>query len=173
MFSDEFASIIYGDKATLIAWPLKILSIYGIFAALCVPSSALIIALGKTNLSLRWTIVSAIVNIVGIIIASRWDFRIILYSQVVISVILYIFNWWLNVKPSIDLSLWGYIKAQYSAILIVVPIIIVIKLLDRVVAESAEWVIILALAFVTLYFVIAMVINKITLGSVFSNIFHR
>lgn len=110
LFADDISMIMYGNKWHSIYQVLAILAIYGAFSVITGPIASILISLGRTDLSLWWTLVQSIVSAVGIIIAGHFGFMPVVYAQVPISVILFIFSWFLIIKKILPISLLEYSK---------------------------------------------------------------
>ena len=162
IFTSDISSVMYGDKAALLYEPLKILSIYGIFLGLTAPTTSLMLSLGRSDFSLKWTIINTIINTICICIAGNIGFKVILYSQVALSIILYFLNWKLMVNRLINISLWQYMRPHLSAIIIAIPLVIIFCILTGIIDNSVMWSIILAAAFIGIFGIISMFTNKIS-----------
>lgn len=110
LFADDISMLMYGDKWYNIYHVLAILAIYGAFTVITGPIATILISLGRTDLSLWWTLVQFIISAAGIMIAGLFGFMPVVYAQIPISVLLFIFSWFLIIKKVLPISLLEYIK---------------------------------------------------------------
>lgn len=113
-FSYEICVIMYGEKAILIESSLKILAIYGLFLSFIAPTASLMIALGKTHFSLKWTVVSSIINVIIVTISGYVGYQMVLYAQILVSIILYVLNWRMIVMKLLQLTFKEYLSIHYK-----------------------------------------------------------
>ena len=167
IFPFEMCSIMYGgEKAELMTVPVRVLAFYGIFTSLCAPVVSLILALGKTNYSLKWTIVCAIANIGFVSIAGFWGINAVLVSQVILSVLLYVLNWKLLVSKMVDISLRQYINMSSKAIGIACVVSLVFLIASKVLGGGFVIFFLMTILFLIVYTFVSMRINKIRVSDV-------
>lgn len=131
IFSKEVCMLMYGDKWELISDVLLYLSIYGIFNALIIPNSTLQLAYGRTDLSFLWTIIIFVVGSIVTLISGQFGFMYIVYSQVFLSVLLFLLSKKVILDNIIKYSVFEYLSFSQLPITVCfflgVPILITKK----------------------------------------------
>lgn len=129
IFSKEVCMIMYGEKWELISDVLFYLSIYGVFNALTIPNSTLQLAFGRTDLSFLWTIIIFVVGSVVTIIAGQFGFMYIVFSQVFLSIFLFILSKKVILNNILQYSILEYLSFSKFPIAVClflgVPIVLV------------------------------------------------
>lgn len=160
LFPHEICSFVYGiNKAEMLTFPLQALAVFGLFNVLCAPSSSLILSLGKTNYSFRWTIISAVINIILVSIAAPISFNAVLYTEIFIAVILYLLNWKLIINKLIYISIFKYIKMQYKPMLISFFLIIVLTFLYKSLTSTIVTFFFFSFLFLFLYLLLILIMT--------------
>ena len=116
-FSYEISSAMYGEKDYLVAPVLKWLSLYGFFYALTNPMTSAQLALGRTDLSLLWTLVISVISALITTIASWHSFELVVISQVIIGIICFILSWFMILRKMVRLSFREYMSSYNFIIL--------------------------------------------------------
>lgn len=167
IFPFEICQIMYGgEKAELMTSPVRLLAFYGIFNSLCAPVASLILALGKTNYSLIWTMVCVVANLCFVSVFSLWGLDAVVASQVGLSILLYILSWKMLIRRLVDISFSQYIKISAKALVIACVISLLFALLAMSCVKGFGGFCVMTIMFLFVYAVIAMYINKIRITDV-------
>lgn len=161
IYAQEISIIIYGnDKAGVLTFPLCVLSLFGLFNALCAPTASLMIALGRTNYSLQWTLVCAVVNIISVGVAGFWGLHVVLYSQVFSAALLYLLNWKYIINKLIHITLKEYVRIQYIPLVVAVPLMVLFSILHANFSYSIGIILVSVVLFMIGYVILIICFNS-------------
>ena len=122
VFADFIVSVLYAHSFAEVAVFIRILSFVGICSALTSQAGTVMIALGRTDLGLRWTIVRIVFATIVLLITSQMSVYAVAYGQSIMAVILLFLYFFVVIKPMIHIDLGQYCK-MFGDIVIVTIII--------------------------------------------------
>jgi O-antigen/teichoic acid export membrane protein len=118
VFSDLIVTIIYGRNYIEVSHFVRILSIVGLSGALGSPATTLQVALGRTDIGFKWTIIRVIVFLSTILLASFFTIDAVAYTELVISIVFFVYYWKISINPLINLEFKDYIALFKKAAII-------------------------------------------------------
>lgn len=154
-FADLIVSVLYAPDFSEVARFIRILTMVGIFSSLTSQGGPLMIAKGRTDLGLRWTIIRIIVNSIILITTASLGVYWVAYGQSFLSFILYFIYFLMVIRPLLNnkYPLREYIttplRVFIPVLMIAAPIICVNLCFDI----HIVWQIILLLAYVVVYYI--------------------
>ena len=151
LFADDVSMLMYGDKWDSIYQILAILAIYGAFNVIIGPIASILISLGRTDISLWWTLAQSVISAMGIIISGIFGFMAVVYAQIPISMLLFLLSWLLIIKRVLPIGFWEYIKNLAMPIWDCTIIVTVIIFIQTCLPDSLMINAILGLAFLLTY----------------------
>ena len=111
VFSDTIVAILYAPEFYKVASFLRIFVIIGIINSINGQAGILQVALGRTDIGFRWTLLRVICSIAVILLSSFFTIYSVAYSQMALSVVFFFVYWGLVVFP-----LSGIYFKEYVAI---------------------------------------------------------
>lgn len=150
VFADTIVGIMYAKEYAEVAVFIRILAFVGIESSISSQAGMLQVALGRTDLGLKWTVFRVVLSSVAIIVASKFSIYAVAYGQLFISLVSIILFWWIVVFPISKIKIGEYYK-MFSVPLTVgllsaVPFIIVCHFCKDFVVQC-----VLAFMYFTLY----------------------
>lgn len=125
IFSSMISKTMYGESYIEIEPILKVLCFYGLFSTFISPSASLTVARGRTDIVLKWTIVTAVISLSLTTASAIFGLYAIVYTQVLISIIFFGLNWKMITEKLIDVSFYDYTKQYIKSIAIMLTIILI------------------------------------------------
>jgi len=109
IMSKQILDVVYGTHFSEYYIIFNLISLGYCFSSISSPISSLIIATGKTYLSLRWTFLRILVTVLFIYLGAQYGLTGAAFSYAILAIILLIPMWFIQIKPMIDVSFMGYI----------------------------------------------------------------
>lgn len=154
LFADEISKLMYGDNWSSIYQVLAILSVYGTFTVIISPIASILISLGRTELSLWWTVIQSLISATGIIISGLFGFMPVVYAQIPISIFLFFASWCLIIKKILPIKFFEYVKNLSLPIFDCSIIVIIIISIQSCFSKSLTTNILLGIVFILFYILI-------------------
>lgn len=130
--SKEILHYLYGSDYTTGTVVLTLLGFYYCLISLSNPVGSLQIATGRTDIGFYWTILRVFITPSIIFIGSLYSIDVIALAIAVLSVILVIPMWRIQIKPMADISLKEYFEQFYKPLLIFISVTIFALFLNEV-----------------------------------------
>lgn len=105
LFADPIVELLYDKEFSEVAVFIRILTLSGIVTAIGAPVGIITIALGRTDLGFRWTIVRIIISVSAVLISSLFGFRAVGYSLIVVAILSFFLYWALVLYPASGIRL--------------------------------------------------------------------
>lgn len=105
LFADPIVELLYDKEFSEVAIFIRILTLTGIVNAIGSPVGIITIALGKTNLGFRWTIVRILISVTAVVISSLFGFRAVGYSLIVVAILSFFLYWAMVLYPASGITL--------------------------------------------------------------------
>lgn len=102
--------LIFGPELEHVAIPLSLLCLYFLVRSTNNPVGALIMAVGKVKLSFYWNLMLLLINPLVIYLGSSYGIEGICGALILLQVVLFWFNFLIQVKPIIPLKFGAYLK---------------------------------------------------------------
>ena len=123
--ADLIVKILYGSNYPEVAVLLRILCFYGIECSISSQGAILQVAMGRTDIGFKWTLIRILFTLGIIIIVSNMSIYEVAYGQLLLSVLsLYLF-WKIAVDPIININIINYLKVfarpLFVSLVLVIP----------------------------------------------------
>lgn len=110
IFADLLVAILYAPSFAEVAFFIRILSLVGICSSLTSQAAPVLVALGRTDLGLRWTIIRVALAITVLLITSQMSVYAVAYGQSSMAVVMLFLYFFVVIKPMIRIDLGQYFK---------------------------------------------------------------
>lgn len=160
IFSEQIVDILYAPSFWEVSFFLKVLSIVGICNSLNSSAGILQIALGRTDMGFKWTMIRFILTTLSILICSRFSIYYVAYAQVAISLLFLMLYWKLIILPLSTLTFKEYIETFIKALLFSVLTGLVVLIIKLLVNYSFTSSVILLAIYTFVYVVLNYLFNK-------------
>ena len=119
IFADLLVAILYAPSFSEVSFFIRILSLVGICSSLTSQAGTVMIALGRTDLGMRWTIVRIALSTVVLLTTARLGLIILAEGQSVLSVATLLIYFFVVIRPMFynSLSLKQYFSAFMGVVL--------------------------------------------------------
>lgn len=105
VFADPIVSVLYDSTFSEVSTFTKILTITGIVTAIGAPVGIITVALGRTDLGFKWTIIRIIISTLAVVFSSFIGFQAVAYSISIVSVISFFLYWRIVLYAAIKITL--------------------------------------------------------------------
>ena len=157
VFAETIVEILYSSSFSDVAIFLRILSIVGLITSFNSIAGTLQIALGRTDIGFKWTLIRVFVSTSLILITSYFSIIAVAYGQLILSIVFYFIYWRMAIYSLIKLKLFEYIKIiltpLLSSIIISLPFIVLLEMIDINLILQITLIISFLLMYVLYYFV--------------------
>lgn len=158
LFSDDVSMLMYGNKWDSIYQVLAILAVYGAFIVILGPIASILISLGRTDLSLWWTLIQAVISAGGILMSGYFGFMAVVYAQIPIAILMFVVSWVFIIRKVMPINFWEYNKNLMVPIFDCSIIITLLSVIRLFVPNSFIYDCIICCAFI-IVFVIVLIIR--------------
>jgi O-antigen/teichoic acid export membrane protein len=117
VLSSEILAIVYGLEYTEAKNILSSLALVYCINSISNPVGSLQIATGRTDIGLKWAIFSLIVTPVVIYFASKFDINTVAFSRAILSLVMMIPLWFIQLRPMANIGLKEYLSQFYKPLL--------------------------------------------------------
>lgn len=118
----EILQVLYGSQYVEASLVFVFLAFTYCLSALSNPTGSLQVATGRTDLGFKWTILRIIVSPLAIYLGSLISIEAVAMYYSFLSLLLIIPLWYVQIKPMIYVSLWGYISKFYKPFIFFITI---------------------------------------------------
>lgn len=127
-FADTIVSILYSSEFGYVAVFVRILAFIGIENSISGMASGLVVAYGRTDIGLKWTVLRVVMSASAICIASIWTIEAVAYGQLIIAIASLYLYWLIAVKPLCPVSFMEYVRDSsrsfVASLIFAVPFIV-------------------------------------------------
>lgn len=113
IFPGFFIHTLYGDNYLDGIYVLSLLAIHFGYLSPGSPASSLLIAFGRTDLGLYWTIFRIIIYAVSAYVGSLFSIECMVLGIFIGSLLSYPIGWRITIQPIIGGAFWGYFKKTF------------------------------------------------------------
>lgn len=164
IFAEPIIEVMYSSKFIDAAFFLRVLSLYGMFNSLMSISSTLLTSYGKTNIAFYMTIVSAILSILVVVIASNFTIKSVAYGQAFVAFVSYFIYWKFAVNTTTKMGLLKFINAISTPLLVTLltslPFLFLFILLNIPTLFKLILIIAFAAFYSLIYYIVAPAFSK-------------
>lgn len=139
VFSDFIVSILYANEFFGVAVFLRILSIVGMITSIDGVASTLQIALGRTDIGMKWTVVRVCISVTSIYIASFFSIYAVAIGQALVAIICYFLYWRFAIYSLIKLKLKDYLLCVFESLGVGVVLSIPFLLINTLFKFDVYW----------------------------------
>lgn len=122
VFADTIVSILYAAEFSSVALFLRILVVIGIINSINGQAGILQVALGRTDIGFKWTLIRVICSLVVILLSSFFTIYTVAYTQMLLSIIFFFVYWRLVVFPLSTIQLREYLNIFKESFLVSIVI---------------------------------------------------
>ena len=121
--SIPIVELLYGHSYSELKPILALFSIWAIIVSLGNPVGNIIIAKGRTDISLKYTIVRISIYLPSIFIFAQYSLKIVVYGQILLAIIILFISWYMALYKIICLKFTHFLKSFYTSAIFFVAII--------------------------------------------------
>lgn len=134
VFADTITEILYAPEFSEVATFLRILVFIGIICSINGQASILQVALGRTDIGFKWTLIRVVSYLSVILVSSYFTIYTVAYSQLILNLVFFFIYWRLVVYPLSTIRFSEYIGVFKEALLLSValsiPFVIVMHIFN-------------------------------------------
>lgn len=134
VFADTITAILYAPEFSEVATFLRILVFIGIICSINGQASILQVALGRTDIGFKWTLIRVVSYLSVILVSSYFTIYTVAYSQLILNLVFFFIYWRLVVYPLSTIRFSEYIGVFKEALLLSValsiPFVIVMHMFN-------------------------------------------
>lgn len=160
VFSDLIVDVLYADSFAEVSVFLRILSVVGMITSIDGIAGTLQVALGRTDVGMKWTIIRVIISLTSILVASFFSIKAVAYGQVIVAVICFFLYWRFAIYSLIQLKLKQYIKSVAEPFTVSIAISILLLIVLHLCKFSLFLHVLLLISAGLLYLVYYLAFNK-------------
>ena len=132
VFADTIVSILYAPEFSTVAIFLRIFVVIGIINSINGQAGILQVALGRTDIGFKWTLIRVLCSIAVILCASYYTIITVAYAQMLMTVVFFFIYWRLVVFPLSTIRLGEYFdifkETLLVAILLAAPFMVILNI---------------------------------------------
>lgn len=151
IFADLLVAILYAPSFAEVATFIRILSLVGICSSLTSQAAPVLVALGRTDLGLRWTVVRVILAMAVLLITSQMSVYAVAYGQSSLAVSTLFLYFFLVIKPMIRISLGQYWKMFGDIVIVTIIMAIPFAIINACFNIPIAIQIVMGIIFVAIY----------------------
>ena len=151
IFADLLVAILYAPSFADVAIFIRILSLVGICSSLTSQAAPVLVALGRTDLGLRWTIVRVILATTVLLITCQMSVYAVAYGQSSMAVLTLFLYFFLVIKPMIKISLSQYCKMFGDIVVVTIIMTIPFAIINICFNVSLAIKIVMGIIYVAIY----------------------
>ena len=159
----EILYVLYGSQYVEAYLVFVFLAVAYCLSALSNPTGSLQVATGRTDLGFKWTILRMIISPLAIYLGSQISIEAVAGYYGIVSLILILPLWYVQIKPMIDVSLWGYISKFYKPFIFFISITLLVIFIGNIVLAHSNQVVnalIKSVIITVLYIVYLLVVDR-------------
>ncbi len=111
VFAEPLTFFFYGENMMEVAFFMRMFAVWGLFHSVGNPAGILMVSLGRTDLSFRWTVVKVIFMIATTLVFCHTTIETLTYAQVALEVAFFFAYWRMMIYKMVNTSLGEYIKS--------------------------------------------------------------
>lgn len=111
IFADTVTFFLYGEKMMEVAFFVRLFSVWGLFHSVGNPAGILMVSLGRTDVSFRWTAIRVVCVAITTMIACHTTIETLTYAQVVLEVAFFFAYWRMMIYKLVQLPLGDYLQS--------------------------------------------------------------
>lgn len=118
VFADTITAILYAPEFSEVATFLRIFVVIGIINSINGQAGILQVALGRTDIGFKWTLVRVVCYLSVILVSSYFTIYTVAYSQMVLTLFFFFIYWRLVIYPLSTIKLLEYIDVFKESLLV-------------------------------------------------------
>lgn len=131
VLSSEILTIFYGYGYSEARIILSFLSLVYCINSINNPLGSLQIATGRTDIGLKWAIVSLIITPIVIYFSALIDINMVVISRAILSLVMIIPIWFIQLRPMINISLKEYLIVFYKPLMLFLIVILLMCFMEN------------------------------------------
>lgn len=153
IFADLLVAILYAPSFAEVALFLRILSVMGICSALTSQAGSVMIALGRTDLGLHWTIVRIVLSTIVLLVSASISIYAVAYGQSMMAVLTLFIYFFIVIRPMfVSITLRQYISMFINTVIATLLIALPFAILNICFVVPVVLQVLMAIAFMTVYY---------------------
>lgn len=153
IFADLLVAILYAPAFSEVALFIRILSVVGISSAITSQAAPVMVALGRTDLGLHWTIIRVVLSITVILISASISLYAVAYGQTLLAVMSLVIYFFIVIRPMfVSITLKQYISMFINIVIATLLIALPFALLNICFVVPVVLQVLMAIAFMTVYY---------------------
>lgn len=135
IFADLIVAVLYAPEFYEVAIYLRILSLYGILSSVTSQGSSVMVALGRTDLGLYWTIVRIVITTITLLVTAKIGIYAVAWGQTGVSVLALFVYFIIVIRPMLKIVSLGqylsmFIGVVSGVLMLSIPFFVLNTLLD-------------------------------------------
>ena len=151
VFADTIVAILYAPEFASVATFLRIFVVIGIINSINGQAGILQVALGRTDIGFKWTLIRVICSVAVILLSSFFTIYTVAYTQMGLTIVFFFVYWRLVVYPLSTIRFGEYLDIFKESFVVSLVISIPFYLILRLVAVPLWGQILLGALFALLY----------------------
>ena len=153
VFADTLTAILYAPEFAAVATFLRIFVVIGIINSINGQAGILQVALGRTDIGFKWTLVRVVCYLSVILVSSYYTIYTVAYSQMVLTIAFFFIYWRLVVYPLSTIRFGEYIDIFKEALLVSLVVSIPFLLIQCLIEMHLGWQVFLMILFIAIFVV--------------------
>lgn len=166
VFAVPIVGILYDQKFAGVAIFLRILTLVGICNSINSSVGILQVALGRTDIGFKWTLIRLVVSMISILFASLYSLYVVAYSQMIISLIFLLLYWRLVIFKLIQMEFKEYVETFKKPAIYSISAGLVVLFVFELLKQNIFIGIILIFVYCLIYLILNLKFNKLFIVNV-------
>jgi len=170
IFADLIVAILYAPSFANVAILLRIMTLMGICSALTSQGAAIMIAKGRTDLGIQWTVARIIMSTAILFLTASFGIYYVACGQTVLSVISLFVYFIIVMKPILNINIRQYITMFSGIILGTILISLPFAIINTLFELPIYCQVVMGVLYVVLYYLYLRRFNRAELDEVIKNV---
>lgn len=118
VFADTITAILYAPEFASVATFLRVFVVIGIISSINGQASILQIALGRTDIGFKWTLIRVVCSVAVILLSSFFTIYTVVYAQMALTIVFFFVYWRLVVYPLSTIRFGEYLEIFKESLLV-------------------------------------------------------
>lgn len=109
IFAEPLTFFLYGEKMMEVAFFIRLFAVWGLFHSVGNPAGILMVSLGRTDLSFRWTVLRVICVVTTTLALCQTNIEVLTYAQVALEIVFFFAYWKMMINKMVQTPLREYV----------------------------------------------------------------
>lgn len=111
IFAEPLTFFLYGENMMAVAFFIRLFSVWTLFHSVGNPAGILMVSLGRTDLSFRWTVLRVVCVISTTLALCYTSIEVLTYAQVALEILFFFLYWRMMVYKLVRMTLREYVNS--------------------------------------------------------------